>query len=93
MIKTCWELHYKAAATDDQNESRNDNNQSDDLFSSQMKRAKFDSRDELQVYLAETAVSSTAPSMKHGPLGWWQVRVRKTVFEKLFLNNIATIPI
>lgn len=39
-----------------------------------MKRARFDERDELQMYLSGSVISPSSPSMKSGPLGWWKAQ-------------------
>ncbi|XP_035708216.1 zinc finger BED domain-containing protein DAYSLEEPER-like [Folsomia candida] len=69
VITKYWNDRYKPAnSTPEQNEA--DQTSEDDLFTSQMKRARFDARDELQIYLSASVISPGSPSMKSGPLGW-----------------------
>lgn len=69
LVKKVWNEKYKPASN---TELEEEVQFCDQLFQSQMKRAKIDSRDELQSYLAEKVIP--ASNLPNGPLQYWKAR-------------------
>lgn len=74
-LKQCWEENYKPSAAKEADGDVTVRNvqRPEDLFYLQMKRAKIDKRDELQIYLEEPVVSADDDLLKDGILNWWKV--------------------
>ncbi|CAG7726899.1 unnamed protein product [Allacma fusca] len=65
LVTKCWRSFYKSTE-----ESPKDDDVVLDVFERQMKRAKYDSRDELEKYLSDGPVKSS--DLPNGVLSWWK---------------------
>ncbi|CAG7733509.1 unnamed protein product, partial [Allacma fusca] len=59
-----WKKHYKPVGL------ANCDEDAEDIFERQLKRARPDNRDEMEIYLSEGIVKSS--SLVNGMLGWWK---------------------
>jgi hypothetical protein len=74
-MKRIWDTLYKpdeSAPEPQLTNSGKKKEKPDDLFLTQMKKAKVDKRDELQIYLDEKTVASDSEPVRNGALHWWK---------------------
>lgn len=90
-MKQVWEANYKPAPRiPNVSETQCSAGKPQELIASQMKRAKMDKRDELQIYLDDAAVGPNEDIIKDGVLSWWKVIVVQSSQKQLIVFGIRS---